>query len=113
MDTLEEVANWIANDESGAAAMVKDIKSNKDAIAAINNTESGILATANAYTDVMIAGLPFGSGSVAGLVKVDNKTIQAAEDGTISVKEISTDLLTQGTQELILDGGNAGVTASV
>lgn len=113
MDTLEEVANWIANDESGAAAMVKDIKSNKDAIAAINNTESGILATANAYTDVMIAGLPFGSGSVAGLVKVDNKTIQAAEDGTISVKEVSTDLLAQGTQELILDGGNAGVAASV
>lgn len=113
MDTLEEVANWIANDQSGAAAMAKDIKSNKDAIAAINNTESGILATANAYTDVMIAGLPFGSGSVAGLVKVDNKTIQAAEDGTISVKEVSTDLLAQGTQELILDGGNAGVAASV
>lgn len=107
MDTLEEVANWIANDESGAAAMAKDIKSNKDAIAAINNTESGILATANAYTDVMIAGLPLATSEVVGLVKVDNKTIQAAEDGTISVKAISTDLLTQGTQELILDGGKA------
>ena len=107
MDTLEEVANWIANDESGAAAMVKDIKSNKDAIAAINNTESGILATANAYTDVMIAGLPLATSEVVGLVKVDNKTIQAAEDGTISVKAVSTDLLTQGTQELILDGGKA------
>ena len=113
MDTLEEVANWITNDTTGAAAMAKDIADNKTAIAAINNAETGILATAEAYTDAMIAGLPLASGSVVGLVKVDNKTIQAAEDGTISVKAISTDLLVQGTQELILDGGNAGATASV
>ena len=55
----------------------------------------------------MIAGLPLATSEVVGLVKVDNKTIQAAEDGTISVKAVSTDLLTQGTQELILDGGKA------
>jgi hypothetical protein len=104
---LEEVANWIANDESGAAAMAKDIAANKSAIAAINNAETGILATAEAYTDAMIAGLPLASGSVVGLVKVDDKTIQAAEDGTISVKAVSTDLLTQGTEEFILNGGTS------
>ena len=112
MDTLEEVANWIANDESGAAAMAADIAANKTAIDAINNETTGILAVAKKYTDDKIAGLPLATGDVVGLVKVDNKTIQAAEDGTISVKAVSTDLLTQGTQELILDGGNAGVSVA-
>ena len=107
MDTLEEVANWIANDESGAAAMAADIAANKTAIDAINNETTGILALAKKYTDDSIAALPLATGEVVGLVKVDNKTIQAAEDGTISVKAVSTDLLTQGTQELILDGGKA------
>ena len=111
MDTLEEVANWIANDKTGAAAMAADIAANKTAIEAINNETTGILAAAKKYTDDSIAGLPLATGSVVGLVKVDDKTIQAAEDGTISVKAISTDLLTQGTQELVLDGGNAGVKA--
>ena len=111
MDTLEEVANWIDNDESGAAAMAADIAANKTAIEAINNETTGILAVAKKYTDDSIAGLPLATGSIVGLVKVDDKTIQAAEDGTISVKAISTDLLTQGTQELVLDGGNAGIKA--
>lgn len=107
MDTLEEVANWINSDTTGAAAMAADIAANKTAIAAINNETTGILAVAKKYTDDSIAGLPLATGNVVGLVKVDNETIQAAEDGTISVKAVSTDLLTQGTQELILDGGKA------
>ena len=111
MDTLEEVANWIANDKSGAAAMAADIAANKTAIEAINNETTGILAVAKKYTDDSIASLPLATGSVVGLVKVDDKTIQAAEDGTISVKAVSTDLLAQGVQELVLDGGNAGVKA--
>ena len=112
MDTLEEVANWIGSDTTGAAAMAADIAANKTAIAAINNETTGILAVAKKYTDDSIAGLPLATGAVVGLVKVDDKTIQAAEDGTISVKAVSTDLLTQGIQELILDGGNASTTAS-
>lgn len=111
MDTLEEVANWIGSDTTGAAAMAADIAANKTAIEAINNETTGILAVAKKYTDDSIAGLPLATGSIVGLVKVDDKTIQAAEDGTISVKAISTDLLTQGTQELVLDGGNAGIKA--
>ena len=87
------------------------VEANEAAIAAINNTESGILAIAKKYTDDSIAGLPLVSGTVAGLVKVDDETIKA-ENGTISIKEVSTDLLTQGAQELILDGGNAGSAVS-
>lgn len=111
MDTLEEVANWIANDQSGAAAMAANIAANKTAIDAINNETTGILAVAKKYTDDSIAELPLATGNVVGLVKVDDKTIQAAEDGTISIKAVSTDLLTQGTQELVLDGGNAGAAS--
>lgn len=106
MDTLEEVAQWIANDESGAAAMANDIAANKTAIAAINNETTGILAVSKKYTDDAIAGLPAASASALGLVKVDDITIQSNE-GVISVKSVSTDLLTQGQEELILCGGSA------
>lgn len=106
MDTLEEVALWIANDKSGAAAMANDIAANKTAIAAINNETTGILAVSKKYTDDAIAGLPAASASALGLVKVDDITIQSNE-GVISVKSVSTDLLTQGQEELILCGGSA------
>lgn len=106
MDTLEEVALWIANDKSGAAAMANDIAANKTAIAAINNETTGILAVSKKYTDDAVAGLPAASASALGLVKVDDVTIQSNE-GVISVKSVSTDLLTQGTEELILCGGSA------
>ena len=107
MDTLKEVAQWIENDETGAAAMAKRITANETAIAAINHTETGILATANAYADALFANLPLATAERAGLVKVDNTTIEVDEAGTIAVKAISTDLLTQGSQELVLDGGTA------
>lgn len=106
MNTLEEVALWIANDKSGAAAMANDIAANKTAIAAINNETNGILAVSKKYTDDAIASLPAASASALGLVKVDNVTIQSNE-GVISVKSVSTDLLTQGAEELILCGGSA------
>ena len=107
MDTLEEVAKWIENDETGAAAMAKRITANESAIAAINHAETGILATANAYADALFAGIPLATAERAGLVKVDDATIKVDEAGTIAVKAVSTDLLTQGTQELVLDGGTA------
>ena len=97
MDTLEEVANWIANDQTGAAAMAADIAANKSAIAAINNEETGILATAEAYADALFTGIPAATAEKLGLVKVDNVSIKVDETGTIGVKAVSTDLLTQGT----------------
>lgn len=107
MDTLEEVAKWIENDETGAAAMAKRITANETAIAAINHAETGILATANAYADALFAGIPAATAETLGLVKVDNTTIKVDEAGTIAVKAVSTDLLTQGAQELVLYGGTA------
>lgn len=69
MDTLEEVAKWIADDKSGAAAMAADIKANADAIAAINNETSGVLATSKEYTNTEIAKLTNSETGILALAK--------------------------------------------
>jgi hypothetical protein len=125
IDTLKEIQEYIESDESGAAAMAASIKSNSDAItaiysvtedgtesgilvtkiagvessiAAINDTETGILAQAKKHTNDSIGSL---------LVKdVDDKTIKLNE-GKAYVAEVSTDLLVQGSAELRLIAGNA------
>ena len=106
LDTLEEIAKWIAEDETGTTALVDRVAANENAIAAINHETSGILAAAKAYTNDAIAGLPAATAEALGLVKVDNVSIKA-DEGVISVKAVSTDLLVQGEQELILNGGSA------
>lgn len=108
MNTLKEVADWIANDESGAAAMAKSIAANATAIDAINNETTGILATANAYADALFEGIPVATTEVLGLVRADNTSI-VNNAGVLSVGAVSTDLLTQGSKELILNGGSATV----
>lgn len=107
MNTLEEVAAWIANDESGAAAMAADISGNKAAIAAINDSTTGILAVAKKYTDDSIAGLPAATAAALGLVKYDDDTIKMNDDKQLYVAKVSTDVLVQGVETLILNGGTA------
>ena len=113
LDTLEEIAKWISSDDSGATSLVNRVAANEQAISAINNAESGILAQAKEEIEAAesrltaaINAIPAASAETLGLVKVDNKTIQANE-GVISVKEVSTDQLVQGINELILNGGSA------
>ena len=106
LDTLEEIAKWIAEDETGTTALVDRVAANEAAITAINNADSGILAQAKKYTDDSIGALPAATAEALGLVKVDDVTIKA-DAGVISVKAISTDLLVQGTSELVLNGGSA------
>ena len=106
MDTLREVAEWIANDESGAAAMANKIAANEKAIADINNETTGILATAKSYANALFAGIPAATADALGLVRADNVSI-VNNEGVLSVGAVSTDLLTQGTQEFILNGGSA------
>lgn len=84
------------------------VKDNADAIAAINSTTDGILVKAKAYTDQEVGKL---AATVAtteklGLVKASD-TVAVAADGKMSVAKVSTDVLVQGTQEVILHGGNA------
>ena len=144
IDTLKEIQEYIATDESGASAMAAKINehtdrlndifvaangetpasgmlvteiarveskitTNEQAIAAINHSETGILATAKKYTDDQIAAIPV-AGALLGLVKSseeDNK-IKVETDGTMSLNRVSTDkLYVPENSELILNGGSA------
>lgn len=107
MNTLKEVADWIANDESGAAAMANRITANETAINAINHVDTGILANAKKYTDDAIAGLPIATADALGLVKFDNDSVKMNENNQLYVAKVSTDVLEQGENVLILNGGSA------
>ena len=50
--------------------------------------------------------IPAASASAFGVIKVDDASIKST-NGTIAIKAVSTDLLTQGTQTLILNCGGA------
>jgi hypothetical protein len=80
---------------------------NAQAIAAIDNADTGILAQAKGYTDAAIAGLPVATAEVLGLVKFDNATIKMNDSKQLYVAKVSTDILEQGTQVLVLNGGSA------
>lgn len=130
LDTLEEIAKWIAADETGTAALIDRVAANETAIAAINSTTDGILVSAKAYADeaasaaatAAVNGIPAATAETLGLVKVDNSSVKATDgvlavavDNTsiqvgsngLEVKAVSTDLLTNGTETFILNGGSA------
>lgn len=88
------------------SALDNRVTANETAITAINNETTGILATAKGYTDAQIAAIPAATAEALGLVKVDNVTIQV-NDGVISIKEVSTDLLKNGSETFIINGGGA------
>lgn len=125
IDTLKEIQDYIVSDETGAAAMAASIKANEDAIKAIYTpasgegdeavAASGILVTEVArldkaiadnstadkkYTDDAIAAL---QASIHG---VDDDTIKLSENKAY-VAKVSTDILAQGSQELVFSAGNA------
>ena len=50
--------------------------------------------------------IPAATATSLGIIKVDDQTIKAV-NGVISLKEVSTDLLKQGTDTLVLNCGNA------
>ena len=146
IDTLKEIQEYIATDESGASAMAAKINehtdrldgifvaadgetpasgmlvteiarveakitTNEQAIAAINHSETGILATAKKYTDDQIAAIPV-AGALLGLVKSseeDNK-IKVETDGTMSVNRVNVDkLFVAENDEFVLNGGSATI----
>lgn len=91
LDTITEdkVSAW----DAAQANVIESIKLNGAAIAPA------------ADKSVNIA-IPAATAEALGLVKVDGESI-VATDGVISVNAISTDKLVQGSDTLIMDGGNA------
>lgn len=83
------------------------INTNTQAIAAINHSETGILATAKKYTDEKVAAIPVATEGVLGLIKYDNTTIKKNDSDQLYVAQVSTDVLVNGANELVLNGGSA------
>ena len=107
LNSIKELADWINTHGTEASDMADAISANTDAIAAINHAETGILAVAKAYTDNAIAGIPTATAEVLGLVKFDDDTVKMNEANQLYVAKVSTDILTQGEQILVLNGGSA------
>lgn len=83
------------------------VKTNKEAIDAINHESTGILALAKAYTDgALVDAKNVATTTKLGVVKASD-TVAVAEDGTMSVAKVSTDVLVNGTNEFVLYGGNS------
>lgn len=107
LDSIKELATWISEHGTDAAEMSAAITANADAIAAINHETTGILALAKAHADAAVAGIPVATAEALGLVKFDNDTIKMNENNQLYAAKISTDILVQGTQTLVLNGGSA------
>lgn len=107
LDSIKELATWINEHGTVAAGMSEAITANADAIAAINHETTGILALAKAHADAAVAGIPVATAEVLGLVKFDNDTIKMNENNQLYAAKVSTDILVQGSQTLVLNGGSA------
>lgn len=107
IDTLAEIVKYIEDDKSAASGMLASINANTTAIEAINSATDGILVKAQKYADEKIAAIPTATDGVLGLIKYDNATIKKNESDQLYVAQVSTDVLVNGSNELILNGGSA------
>ncbi len=110
--SLKELAIWVEEHGEEAAEMLAAIGANADGIAAnleaieaINDEKTGILAQAQALVD----GIPVATAELLGLVKFDDETVKMNKSNQLYVAEVSTDILVQGADVLVLNGGTAAV----
>lgn len=99
-DVVDGKASGVLVDE--IARVEKKADDNATAILAINHATNGVLAQAKAYIDGKIAEVPVADGT----------SIVVNNDKKLSVAKVSTDILEQGTFELILCGGTAADVSS-
>lgn len=108
LDSIKELAVWIEEHETEVLPVIeqqgKDIVTltttvNTTLPAAIAAAQAAAEAAAKKYTDDT-------------MVKADGDTIKNT-NGTFSVQKVTTDMLVNGEEELILYGGNAGKKTEV
>lgn len=107
LDTLVEIQKFITDEGAAADGMLTQIQANTTAIAAINNETTGILATAKAHAQNLFDSIPTATEGVLGLVKYDNVTIKKNDSDQLYVGQVSTDVLVNGQDEFVLNGGSA------
>ena len=106
--SLKELALWVEEHGQEAAEMAGAISENTGAIAALTTRVAANETAVGTTLPAAIAAAEAAAKKYAEdiMVKADGTTIQNT-DGTFSVKAVSTDLLTQGAEELVLYGGKA------
>ena len=106
--TAEKVAKWDAADAAIGEAVEAGVAELDFTDAAVAGQYVDKVDQVNGIIKPHRVDLPTATAAALGLVKVDDATI-AVNAGVISVKAVSTDLITQGTKELILNGGNSAI----
>ena len=104
---MESIVEHITESTYDDTAVKALIESNAEAIAAINDADSGILALAQSYTNEKFNAIPAATIDTLGLVSYDDVTIKKNSDNQLYVGKITTDMIEQGSETLILHGGNA------
>ncbi len=107
LNSIKELAVWVTDHES---EVLPAIEANTTAIATLKGTGEGSIQKIVADAIDAIPDTPIATMLVAGLVKSSNEVTVAA-DGAMSIGQVSTDKLVQGSETLVLNGGNAGVAA--
>jgi hypothetical protein len=82
------------------------IQGNTDLINTLNGDGEGSVNKKISDAIAAIPAIPAATASTLGLVKV-GETMSVDSEGTINVSKVSTDILVQGEQELVLNGGSA------
>lgn len=100
-----EMATKLGNVDKKDGEQDVAIQANTKAIAALKGTGEG---SVKKTVDDAIAAIPFATALQAGLVKASNEVTVDA-DGVMGIGKVSTDKLVQGINELVLNGGTAGV----
>lgn len=130
IDKLAEIVNYINADKSGALTMAAQIQKNSESLAAIYNintktgiltneisrvenlvqeTGNSILTQAKNYADQKLTEVPGATAEVLGLVKYDGYTINKNQNNQLYIAKVSTDVLEQGSDTLVLSSGNANI----
>ena len=108
LDSIKELAVWIQEHETEVLPIVN--KNKEDIAALVEKVDTGD-KTVTGYVADAIANIPVATTNVLGLVKASAE-VTVATNGTLGLGEVSTDKLVQGTMTLILDGGDAEVSAN-
>ena len=104
--TAEQVSKWDAIDTTVEDAVTAGINKLNVTDTAVDGQYIDKVDQENGVIKPHRVDLPTATNEALGLVKVDNTSI-AADAGVISVKAVSTDKLTQGSNVLIFDCGGA------
>ena len=115
IDSVKELIAHVNEQGTEVAGIITRLDGHDSILAGIGG--EGEKATVKAYVDDAIAAiptyeLPAATTSALGGIKA-SESIAVAADGTATVAKVTTDVLVNGTEEFVLNGGNAKGASNV